>query len=61
MATVTPQKHRINLDEWRRMGEAGIFPPESRIELIDGEIIEMSPIGFNHAGHVTRLMNFFAP
>jgi Uma2 family endonuclease len=61
MATVIPQKHRINLDEWRRMGEAGIFPPESRIELIDGEIIEMSPIGFNHAGHVTRIMNLFAP
>lgn len=61
MATVIPQKHRITLDEWRRMGEAGIFPPESRIELIDGEIIEMSPIGFNHAGHVTRLMNYFAP
>jgi Uma2 family endonuclease len=60
MATVIPQKHRINLDEWRRMGEAGIFPPESRIELIDGEIIEMSPIGFNHAGHLKRLNKLFS-
>jgi Uma2 family endonuclease len=59
MATVIPQKHRINLDEWRRMGEAGIFSPESRIELIDGEIIEMSPIGFNHAGHLNRLNHIF--
>jgi Uma2 family endonuclease len=61
MATVNPTKHLTNLDEWRRLGEANIFPPESRLELINGEILEMAPIGFNHAGHVIRLLNFFAP
>ena len=61
MATVNPTKHLTNINEWRRLGEANIFPPESRLELINGEILEMAPIGFNHAGHVIRLLNFFAP
>jgi Uma2 family endonuclease len=61
MATVSPRKHLTNLDEWRRLGEAAIFPPDSRLELIEGEILEMAPIGFNHAGHVIRLINFFTP
>lgn len=60
MAIVNPTKHLTNLDEWRRLGEANIFPPESRIELINGEILDMAPIGFNHAGHIIRLLNFFA-
>jgi Uma2 family endonuclease len=56
MATVNPTKHLTNLDEWRRLGEANIFPPGSRVELINGEIIDMAPIGFNHAGHINRLV-----
>ncbi|WP_245619749.1 Uma2 family endonuclease [Methylomicrobium agile] len=38
----------------------GYFPPDSRLELIEGEILEMAPIGFNHAGHVMRLNHFFS-
>jgi Uma2 family endonuclease len=56
MATVNPAKHLTNLDEWRRLGEANIFPPGRRLELINGEIFEMTPIGFNHAGHINRLV-----
>jgi Uma2 family endonuclease len=59
MATVSPQKHLTNLDEWRRLGEANIFPPGSRLELINGEILEMAPIGFNHAGHLKRINTLF--
>ena len=59
MVAVFPQKHLTDLDEWRRMGEAGIFPPESHLELIEGEILHMSPIGFNHAGHTRRLNSLF--
>jgi Uma2 family endonuclease len=59
MSAAFPQKHLTDLDEWRRMGEAGIFSPESRLELIEGEILHMSPIGFNHAGHTRRLNSLF--
>ena len=37
------------------MGEAGIFAADTRVELIDGEIREMTPIGPSHAGVVDRL------
>ena len=43
------------------MGAVDIFPPDSWLELINGEILEMAPIGCNHAGHVIRLINIFAP
>ncbi len=59
MATVNPTKHLTNLDEWRRLGEAAIFPPESRVELINGEILDMAPIGFYHAGHLKRINKLF--
>jgi Uma2 family endonuclease len=57
MVAVFPQKHLTDIAEWRRMGEAGIFTPDSRMELIEGEILHMAPIGFNHAGHVNRLIS----
>lgn len=37
------------------MGEAGVFGEGDRVELIEGEIIEMSPIGSPHAARVKRL------
>ncbi|WP_241674385.1 Uma2 family endonuclease [Candidatus Methylobacter oryzae] len=52
MATATVRKHLTDIKEWQKLGEANIFPPGSRLELIDGEIFEMAPIGFNHSGHV---------
>jgi len=48
-------RHRFTVDQYRRMGEAGIFDEEDRVELLDGEIIETTPIGSRHAGHVNRL------
>lgn len=42
------------------MVETGILSEADHTELIDGEIIEMAPIGSQHAGHVTRLVNLFS-
>ncbi len=48
-------KHWITADEYERMGEAGIFRPDSQLELLEGEIYEMSPIGSSHAACVNAL------
>jgi Uma2 family endonuclease len=48
-------RHLFTVDEYHRMGEAGIFGEDDRIELIEGEIVEMSPIGSPHAARVKRL------
>ncbi len=42
------------------MGETGVLPPKARVELLDGEIIDMSPIGPFHGGVVGRLIRLFA-
>lgn len=47
----------IHADEYYRMAEAGILTENDRVELIHGEIIEMSPIGKKHASMVDRLNN----
>ena len=48
-------RHRFTVDEFHRMGEAGILSDEDRVELVDGEIVEMTPIGSSHAGCVRDL------
>src|ERR687887_2846229 len=58
--SVVLKTHRFTVDEYHRMGEAGIFSEDDRVELLAGEIIEMSPIGPLHAGTVDRLNALFA-
>jgi Uma2 family endonuclease len=48
------QKRSFNVDEYYRMAEVGLLSPDDRVELIEGEIVEMSPIGCTHAGTVDR-------
>ena len=47
-----PTRRPINVYEYHAMGEAGILGMEERVELIDGEIITMSPIGPEHGASV---------
>lgn len=50
-----PRRHRITVDEYHRMGDVGLLGPDARVELIDGEIIDMAPIGTEHASVVDQL------
>jgi Uma2 family endonuclease len=54
-------KHRISANAYHRMGEAGVLAPEARVELIEGEIIDMAPIGSRHASVVNRLNRIIVP
>ncbi len=48
-------RRRFTVEEYHRMGEAGILPEDERVELIEGEIVKVTPIGARHAGSVNRL------
>ncbi len=50
-----PRRHRITVEEYHRMAEVGLLAPDARVELIEGEIIDMPPIGSRHAAAVRRL------
>ena len=49
------EKYRFTVEEYYRMGEAGILSPDVRVELVDGEIRRMPPIDPPHANVVDRL------
>jgi len=52
-----PLTHRrFTVDEYHRMVDAGVLHEDDRVELLDGEIVEMTPIGPRHAGCVDRLL-----
>jgi Uma2 family endonuclease len=57
--SVQVTKRRFNITEYYRMAETGILSEDDRVELIEGEIIKMAPIGSRHAGCVSRLNTLF--
>jgi Uma2 family endonuclease len=50
-----PRPHRLTVDDYYRMAEAGVLSPDDRTELIEGEIIDLPPIGPAHASVVSLL------
>lgn len=52
-------RRRTTVRDYYRMAEAGILGAADRVELIDGEIVNMAPIGSKHAFVVSRLVQFF--
>jgi Uma2 family endonuclease len=52
-------QHRFSVKEYYRMAETGVLRPDARVELLDGRIIDMSPIGPFHGGVTKRLNQFF--
>jgi Uma2 family endonuclease len=50
------QRHRLTVDEYHRMAEAGVLAPDARVELIEGEITDMAPMKSRHASVVNRLV-----
>jgi Uma2 family endonuclease len=49
------KRHRLTVADYDRMGEAGVFAPGTRVELIEGEVIDMASISSRHASAVARL------
>lgn len=53
-------RHRLTVPDFHKMGEAGILRATDRVELIEGEIVDMAPIGHPHAYVVNRLAQLFS-
>ena len=51
---------RFTVDEFQRMAESGVFDEDDRLELLDGEVIQMNPVGRRHVAMVNRLTRVFA-
>ena len=58
MALHLPRR-RFTVAEYHQMAQAGILGEDDRVELIEGEIVEMPPIGDRHAASVDRLTERF--
>ncbi len=52
-------RHRFSVEEYYRMAETGVLRPDARVELLGGEILDMSPIGPFHGGVVNHLGRLF--
>jgi Uma2 family endonuclease len=56
---VVAERKRFTVDEYHKLGQAGVLGENDRIELVEGELIQMPPIGSTHASIVARLDRAF--
>ena len=54
-------RRRFTVHDYHRMAEVGILHEDERVELIEGDIVEMTPIGSRHAMCVIRLTRLLVP
>ncbi|MCU0760920.1 MAG: Uma2 family endonuclease [Steroidobacteraceae bacterium] len=54
-AVSQPQRYLINVEQYHKMGAAGVFPEGTRVELIEGELLSMAPMGTPHVWAVAAL------
>jgi len=47
-ASALLRRPRLTVAQYHRLGEAGMLAPEQRVELLQGEVVEMTPIGVMH-------------
>jgi Uma2 family endonuclease len=48
-------RHRLSVDDYHRMGDIGVLAADARVELLNGEVIDMAPMGQRHHSTVLRL------
>ena len=53
------QRHLFTVDDYYDMARTGILREDDRVELIEGEIVDMTPIGIQHIGCVNGLLDLF--
>lgn len=49
------ERRKLTVADFLLMGETGVFAPDERVELLDGEVYKMSPPSLQHAGMVKRI------
>jgi Uma2 family endonuclease len=59
VVTTAPTSHRFTVEDWDRLIEVGFFTKYDRVELLDGEIFDITPIGDPHEASVDRLTRHF--
>jgi Uma2 family endonuclease len=54
------RRHRLTVSDYHRMSETGVLSADSRVELIEGEVLDMAPMRSRHASAVGRLVETFS-
>ena len=49
------QTYRWTREAFERLGETGVLPPDARVELVNGTLVEMSPQGSQHATAIRKV------
>ncbi|MFN8524456.1 MAG: Uma2 family endonuclease [Chloroflexota bacterium] len=52
-------RHRFTIEQFHLLGTAGVIDPACRVELIEGEVVDMPPIGSGHGGAVDSVAEMF--